>query len=278
LTAGGGSEGERREGGRVDHGAHVESRLHVDPRLDVESRSDVDSRSHVDPPWRIERQRGSARHLLDSSLTLVGAEGGGGRQLRVLQVDRPAVVIGSGQPLTDVDMDAARDAGVEVVRRRSGGGAVLLDPDGVIWVDAIIPSGDPLWDADIRRATWWIGDAWAAAIEKVGAGPAQVWRGGMRATAWSGVVCFGGLGPGEVCRGPQKVVGVAQRRTRSAALFQTAALLSWDPARLLGLLRVDAAARDQGAVDLLPLAVGVGPERAEALVEALVEGLTASPD
>ncbi len=174
-------------------------------------------------------------------------------------------------------MDAAATAGIEVVRRRSGGGAVLLDPGAVVWVDAIIPAGDPLWDADVQRATWWIGEAWAAAIDKVGAGPARSWRGGMRATAWSGRVCFAGLGPGEVCRGPQKMVGVSQRRTRGAALFQTAALLSWDPARLLGLLRLDDGERAQGAIELAPLAVGIGPQRAEALVEALVDGLTASP-
>lgn len=227
--------------------------------------------------WHIERQRGSARHLHGGSLALVGGDGGGGRQLRLLQVDRPAVVLGSSQPQSDIDMDAAATAGIEVVRRRSGGGAVLLDPGAVVWVDAIIPAGDPLWDADVQRATWWIGEAWAAAIDKVGAGPARSWRGGMRATAWSGRVCFAGLGPGEVCRGPQKMVGVSQRRTRGAALFQTAALLSWDPARLLGLLRLDDGERAQGAIELAPLAVGIGPQRAEALVEALVDGLTARP-
>ena len=130
----------------------------------------------------------------------------------------PAVVLGSSQSWTDVDEQAAERAGVEIARRQSGGGAVLIAPGSVVWVDFIVPAGDPLWDTDIGRAAWWVGDIWAAALERVGVAPAQVWREPLRSSEWSRRICFAGVGAGEVTVEGTKVVGVSQRRTRSAAL------------------------------------------------------------
>jgi lipoate-protein ligase A len=201
-------------------------------------------------------------------------EGAGARRhVRILTAERPALILGSSQPESDVDRAAAAGAGVDVVRRRSGGGAVLVEPGAVVWVDVIIPAGDKLWQADVREATWWVGATWAVALEAVAAKPARVWQGGMRRTWWSDRVCFAGLGPGEVCLDASKVVGVSQRRTRVGALFQTAALLHWDPTGLLSLLRLDRAEREQGAADLAAAAAGVGPELAGALVDAFLAAL-----
>ena len=129
----------------------------------------------------------------------------------VFTVDRPALVLGSTQPDDVVDRAAARDAGVEVARRRSGGGAVWLEPGGTSWVDVLVPRADPLWDDDVGRAVHWLGDAWAAAIGAA----AEVHRGGMVCSAESGRACFAGLGPGEVTIGGRKAVGISQRRTAS---------------------------------------------------------------
>jgi lipoate-protein ligase A len=196
-----------------------------------------------------------------------------GRHARILTAERPALVLGSSQPESDVDLEAAAGAGVDVVRRRSGGGAVLVGPGTVVWVDLIIPAGDRLWHADVGEATWWVGATWAAALDAVAAGRTQVWRGGMQRTPWSDRVCFAGLGPGEVCLDTRKVVGVSQRRTRMGALFQTAALLRWDPTALLALLRMDETERKQGVADLAAVAAGVGPQRASAVADALLAAL-----
>ena len=53
----------------------------------------------------------------------------------------PALVLGSSQPDSTIDLDACSRAGIEVVRRRSGGGAVLLVPGEVVWLDVIVPRG-----------------------------------------------------------------------------------------------------------------------------------------
>jgi lipoate-protein ligase A len=138
------------------------------------------------------------------------------------------LVLGSTQP--DVKPPAA--AGLDVVRRRSGGGAVLVRPGSLLWVDVIVPSSDRLWRDDVGRAFAWLGETWLHALSGVGVGGARRHDGALVRTAWSDAVCFAGLGPGEVTVDGRKVVGLSQRRTREAALFQCAALLAWDPSEL----------------------------------------------
>src|SRR5439155_265605 len=70
-------------------------------------------------------------------------------------------------------------AEVSVVRRRTGGGAVWVAPGDPVWVDVVVPAGDRLWDDDVGRAVWWLGDAWAAALADLGLAAAGVHRGPM---------------------------------------------------------------------------------------------------
>ena len=170
--------------------------------------------------------------------------------LRLVDVGGRAVVLGSTQRDDVVDGPAAAAAGVDVVRRRSGGGAVLVGSGELVWVDAFVPAGDPLWAADVGRAAHWLGRLWAAALRSVGRPGANWHDGGLLTAPWSDLVCFAGLGPGEVCLGTAKVVGVSQRRTREGALFSSAALLRWEPAELLAVLALDPADRDRGAREL----------------------------
>ncbi|MGV3758375.1 MAG: lipoyl protein ligase domain-containing protein, partial [Actinomycetota bacterium] len=121
----------------------------------------------------------------------------GRRRAWVCRPERAALVLGSAQRDEVVDGPACAQAGVEVVRRRSGGGAVLVVPGELLWVDVLVPAGDPRWSPDVGQAFHWLGDVWAAALADVGV-PASVHRGPLQRTAWSPLVCFAGLGPGEV--------------------------------------------------------------------------------
>ncbi len=190
------------------------------------------------------------------------------RAVHLLEVDRPALVLGSTQPGAVADAAAGAAAGVEVVRRRSGGGAVLLEPGGTVWVDVEVPRGDPLWDDDVGRAAWWVGDAWAAAVG------GTVHRGRFEPGAWGALVCFAGLGPGEVtaAAGGPKVVGVSQRRTRAGARFQCAVPRRWEPERLASLLALGDGDRERLVADL---AGAVAPVDADAasVADALLRHL-----
>jgi lipoate-protein ligase A len=180
------------------------------------------------------------------------------RSIVVYEVSRPTLVLGSAQRDEAVDWERAARRGVEVVRRRSGGSAVLVEPGSAVWVDVTIPADDPLWDHDVGRAFHWLGVAWAEVL--VAGGLAAAWYDGpMRRDAWSDKVCFAGLGPGEVTVDGRKVVGLSQRRTREAVLFQCCAAVRWEPERLLDLLALDDADRARGAGDLAAVAAGAGP-------------------
>lgn len=224
--------------------------------------------------WEIAREEGSAAELHRRSAELV-ASPRAVRSVRLLEVASPALILGSAQPFTHVDPSAARAAGIEVVRRRSGGGAVYVSRSTVVWVDVVVPQGDPLWHHDVGVAAWWLGEAWARTLSEAGVGGARVWESAMRRTAWSDRVCFAGTGPGEVLLGESKVVGISQRRTRSAALFQTALVVDWDPGRLLDVLALDEAQRQGASEELADAATGVGPQVATAALEALASSLPA---
>lgn len=129
-----------------------------------------------------------------------------------------AIVLGSRQTADLVDAEACRAAGLEVVRRRSGGGAVLLRPDAAVWVDVVLPHG--VAPDDVRASMVWIGERWAEVLEPLAPGHVDVHHGGMVCTAWSGLVCFAGVGPGEVLVDGRKFLGLSQRRTRHGIRVQ----------------------------------------------------------
>jgi len=189
------------------------------------------------------------------------------RSVWVHDVDRAALVLGSSQRDGVVDVEAAQRAEVDVVRRRSGGGAVLLVPGDVVWVDVIVPVGDPLWDADVGRSMWWLGDVWNTVV----GGDTDVHRGPLQTNEWSSLVCFAGLGPGEVCRGGRKLVGISQRRTRAAARFQCAVHRRFDAVAVASLLALGGNERSELA-SLLEASVTCAPDLdADRFIAALVE-------
>lgn len=129
-----------------------------------------------------------------------------------------AIVLGSRQSPELVDADACRAAGLEIVRRRSGGGAVLLRPDAVVWIDLVLPHG--VAPDDVRGSMVWIGERWGDVLAELGHGPLDVHRGGMVCTPWSDLVCFAGVGPGEVLVDGRKFLGLSQRRNRHGIRVQ----------------------------------------------------------
>ena len=183
--------------------------------------SEVDSRPRNAPRWTVERLSGPVSHLLEEAEPPAAI----GRMARVHIVERPGLVLGSTQRLEIADQGRAAAAGVEILRRRSGGGAVLLSPGGQVWVDFFIPASDPLWSDDVAQAARWVGELWSGVIDPYVAGSASVHSGRLAADRWGRLVCFAGTGPGEIFVERLKVVGVSQRRSRHRARIQTTARL-----------------------------------------------------
>lgn len=130
-----------------------------------------------------------------------------------------ALVLGSRQTDDVVDREACERAGLSIVRRRSGGGAVLMRRQSVVWIDVVLPVGFA--PDDIRGSMVWIGEHWRRVLQPDGDRPLVVHGGGMTCSEWSDLVCFSGVGPGEVLDGAAKLVGLSQRRTRRGIRIQS---------------------------------------------------------
>lgn len=214
--------------------------------------------------WTVEHHRGPA-----GELHALEVPDDGTPRVWVLEATGPAVVLGSTQRDDVVDAEAASAAGVAVVRRRSGGGAVWVGPGDPHWVDVIVPRDHELWTDDVGRAFLPIGRAWQAALASLGIAGTHLHQDRLACGPLGGTVCFAGRGPGEVLLGEAKVVGISQRRTRAGARFQCAVPVEWDPAPLAALLR------DRPAPEALArVGAGIGAAvSSDDLVEALVTAL-----
>ena len=185
-----------------------------------------------------------------------------------------AVVLGSGQRPGVVDAAAARRRNLPILRRRSGGGVVLVSPADLLWVDVVLPRGDPLWHPDVGRAFVWLGRAWQRALTECGVS-GEVHEGAYEAGRWGSLVCFAGRGPGEVFVGGRKVVGLSQRRTGTCARFQSGLLRRWDPSELAGLCALAEPEREALVRDLAGCAAGVAVAE-DRVLRALGEALAAT--
>jgi len=218
--------------------------------------------------WTVERLAGSASQLHQRDALAETA-----RRVTLLEVDAPAMVLGSTQPTDVADARAAARRGVDVVRRRTGGGSVHLAPGGHVWIDVVIPADDPLWHDDVATAFDWLGDAWARTLRALG--PAgDVNRAAVCHSVLGRLVCFAGLGFGELTVDGRKAVGLAQRRGRTGAWFQCVVLRSWDVEPYRALLGPGlAAVTDDPAAELDAVAVQTVDASAPDVLDALLAAL-----
>lgn len=190
------------------------------------------------PVWLVEHLRGDVGEFHERRPT----DAEGPRVVWVFEPAVPTLVLGSNQRPEAIDEAACRAHGVQVVRRRSGGGAVLVIPGEMVWIDVVVWREDPLWSADVGRSMHWVGDAWIEALQPLLDARVRaertlgIHRGPLVSDVGAAEVCFAARGAGEVVLdGTQgsKLVGISQRRTARWARFQTMCHLRWQP-RLMG--------------------------------------------
>lgn len=177
----------------------------------------------VDPGGNLDADPGAAREHLAPS----------GRTLTLCMPTKAAVVLGSTQAASDIDFEAAGALGLDVVKRRSGGGAVFVDPHDSIWLEAWIPRTDPLWVDDVSASMLWLGRAFVGALagKSHEARQIEVVVSPYDPGRWGRSICFLSEAPGEVRGMAGKIVGISQRRDRSGARLQAVVYRRWDPAR-----------------------------------------------
>lgn len=150
---------------------------------------------------------------------------------RVYRWSRPTVSFGRNEPARErYDPAAGRSAGIEFVRRPTGGRAVLHDRE--LTYAAILP----LTRRGGLRATYeLINRGLVQALRSLGVPAVRAEGRGVPAGLDSGP-CFGEPAPGEVTVAGRKLVGSAQARLEGAILQHGSLLIGPGQGRLLGLV------------------------------------------
>ncbi|MEC8464971.1 MAG: hypothetical protein VXZ06_04995 [Actinomycetota bacterium] len=133
-----------------------------------------------------------------------------------------ALVLGSRQSEHLIDLRRAAQRNIEVIRRRSGGGIVLVDPHQSLWIDIEIGADDSRYVAEPLGMMAQVGRWWLAALISLDCAFPGIWQfvGQTGSDSDGELVCFAGRSHGELMVEQSKLVGLSQRRTRDGARVQ----------------------------------------------------------
>ncbi len=223
--------------------------------------------------WRqigYETRNGAANMALDAA-TLAAVEAGEAPPtLRLYGFEPPALSLGYGQPDGDVDREACRRLGIDIVRRPTGGRAVLHERD--LTYALVVPIADPRFPATVAGSYQVVAEALRDALAALGVHGVEL---ASRRAAASGPVCFAAPARAELLVGGRKVAGSAQRRGRRAFLQHGSILLDPDPARLAACLRAGEPDRLAAAMVGLAQLPGLGSITAGRVAVAIEQALAA---
>jgi lipoyl(octanoyl) transferase len=168
--------------------------------------------------WRliVDGAADGARNMaIDEAILDAVVEGKEQPTLRLYAWSPPCLSLGRNQPLGDVDLEACRAAGADVVRRPTGGKAILHTDE--LTYSVALPAGDPRAAGDVVEGYRRLSEGLLAGLRRLGlaAVPAD---GEKRQGAQPGPACFETPSNHEITVGGRKLVGSAQWRTRGGVL------------------------------------------------------------
>lgn len=193
--------------------------------------------------------------------------------LRFYRWSPPCLSLGASQPYAAADAKFCAAHGVDVVRRPTGGRAVLHHHELTYLVAA--PLGHPPLGRELQGAYTSICRALVAGLRRLGvdARLAAGVAGQPLIRPTQAIPCFVGPAPGEIVIGERKLVGSAMRRVGGSILQHGSILLDWDGALQAGALGLpDDRALRTAVVTLAEVLTQLPPD--EQLATALVAGFS----
>jgi len=199
--------------------------------------------------------------------------------LRLYSWDPPCLSLGHAQSFADVDMERVKANGWEVVRRMTGGRAILHTDELTYSVTG--GADEPVLAGGILESYNRLAQALMFAMRELGLPVEMKEEEASRASGETNPVCFEVPSTYEITVNEKKLIGSAQARNRKGVLQHGSLPLTGDLARICqALVFKDEAARENAAQRLLTRATTVesilGVEKDwETAAQALVHGFEA---
>ncbi|MFA5394337.1 MAG: lipoate--protein ligase family protein [Candidatus Ratteibacteria bacterium] len=154
--------------------------------------------------------------------------------LRFYRWNPPAVSLGSGQkPEEEANLDFCRQNGIDVVRRPSGGGAILHE-DEITYSFTSRISDHPAFQ-DLLSSYYIIVEGLMEGLKKIGV-DAEV-RGGKSSGPERYIPCFALSSRHDLVVKDKKIIGSAQRRKKNAFMQHGSIPISYNPRLVTGVFQ-----------------------------------------
>jgi lipoyl(octanoyl) transferase len=197
----------------------------------------TESHSFAPTTWRLileaEPRSGAANMALDQAIAMACAAGESPPTLRFYRWVPPAVSLGRHQALHEIDLAAAAAHGYDVVRRSTGGRAILHTDELTYAVAA--PSDEPRVKGGVMDAYVRLSNALVAGLRNLGV-EADKAAGDVRTAPDVSAACFEVPSAYEITAGGRKLIGSAQSRRAKYVLQHGSLPLTGDITRLIDVL------------------------------------------
>lgn len=190
---------------------------------------------------------GPTNMALDDAILEAVSEEASPPTLRFYGWSPPCLTLGRSQPHADADMEACRAAGVDVVRRPSGGQAILHTDE--LTYSIALRQADPRAEGGVLEVYRLLSEGLLAGLQRLGV--AAVSAAGKEDGAVKTSICFETSSAYEIVADGHKLVGSAQWRARGAVLQHGTLPLHGDLARIVRYLSFEEGERETQAGRLL---------------------------
>jgi len=190
--------------------------------------------------WRLIRSTpldGATQMAVDEAIWQAVAAGLAPPTLRLYAWEPPCLSLGRHQPVAEADRDALRAAGYTLVRRPTGGRAILHADE--LTYSVAVPLTDPRARGDVVASCRKLSQGLMQALDLLGVRGATA-RQGKEGASNQGPVCFETPAHFEITVAQRKLVGSAQARGRGALLQHGTIPIRGDISRICSFLTVPA--------------------------------------
>lgn len=213
--------------------------------------------------------RGAWNMAVDESILEHIGRGESISTLRLYAWDPPCLSLGHAQPFSDVDVDRLKQRDWEVVRRATGGRAILHTDE--LTYSVIAPANEPTVEGSVLESYNRLAQALLRAVQTLEI-PVEMKEGKVNESATPNPVCFEVPSTYEITVNGKKLIGSAQARKKEGVLQHGSLPLTGDLTRICqALVFENEAKREEAAQRLLERAttvesamgVGVSWEKAQ---------------